>query len=170
MFPMKLIMNKINFIHNIRQEVREEGFIPVNRVYVRIEELMKEHKINFDVKEIIDNIPCVDIKVLKYSSWIVGGFRYKKLFYFEAVVEQEVSCINHTDRQISHIIPDNYCPVCWIMWFTEGYFESVNVDDLVKERLDDLQMILDIDNFDVKLKEKMKLEITELTLYEYKTN
>lgn len=76
-------MNRQAFVENIRQEIRENGFISATQLLP----LLMKRAIEFGVEivrpeHIIDELPCEDIKVIEYANWLTHEYRRKDLYYF----------------------------------------------------------------------------------------
>jgi len=75
-------MTPEEFVDNIRQEIREDGFMSGARLAGVIYARAKEFEINVDGMEIITMLPCEDIRIVEYANWLTKDYRRKDLFYF----------------------------------------------------------------------------------------
>lgn len=76
-------MKDREFIENIRQEIRENGFMSGVQVASLIARRGVEFGIEFiHVDNIIEAIPCDDIKIVEYATWLTKDYRAKDLYYF----------------------------------------------------------------------------------------
>ena len=79
-------MTEEEFVKNVRQDIREEGFMSAVKLTVRIMERAVDFKLP-DIKpqNILPLIPCEDIKVVKYRNWMTRDYRRKDLLYHDPV-------------------------------------------------------------------------------------
>lgn len=76
-------MTQKEFVENIRQELREDGFMSAIKLVSTIASRAKEFKVNVDsIEGILKMIPCEDILVVEYANWLTKGYRRKDLYYF----------------------------------------------------------------------------------------
>jgi len=77
-------MTPKEFVDNIRQELREEGFMSAVKlsglIVRRAEDLGAP--LGCPVSEVMSMLPCEDIKVVEYTNWLTKDYRRKDLFYF----------------------------------------------------------------------------------------
>lgn len=75
-------MTPQEFVENIRQEIREEGFMSATKLAGVIAQRTKEFKVNAGGDEVMSQIPCEDIHVIEYANWLTKDYRLKDLYYF----------------------------------------------------------------------------------------
>lgn len=81
-------MNRSEFILSIQQEIRENGFVSASRlislIVARALELNVEYEDNIHLftHNVLIEIPCDDIKIVKYSNWLAEDHYQKDLYYF----------------------------------------------------------------------------------------
>ena len=75
-------MTQDEFVNNIRQDIREDGFMSAVRLTGVIYNRAKEFGIDVDTMEVISMLPCDDIHIVEYANWVTRGYRRKDLFYF----------------------------------------------------------------------------------------
>ncbi len=78
-------MNFKDFVEHMRQEVREEGFIPAARLALRVILRLKERELlgKIDADKVLSEIECDDIHVVKYTNTIALSYnRIKDLSYY----------------------------------------------------------------------------------------
>lgn len=46
-------------------------------------------------------------------------------------------CINHPNRNATHDVPDDFCDLCWELWFHETLPKTEEIKQLVIENLED---------------------------------
>ena len=78
-------MKNEDFLNNIRQEIRENGFMSEQQVYMLIKRRAEEFEIDVFADNILKNIPCDDIRVVKYTNWTTPEHRAKDLYYFQPI-------------------------------------------------------------------------------------
>lgn len=75
-------MDQKEFVENIRQEIREEGFMSAVKLGGVIFMRAKDFGVNAHVGEIMSMIPCDDIHKIEYANWLTKDYRRKDLYYF----------------------------------------------------------------------------------------
>ena len=71
------------FIENVRQDVREEGFMSAVKLAVRIVERARDfNPPHIDPHNILPRIACEDIIKVEYCNWTTKDYRRKDLFYY----------------------------------------------------------------------------------------
>lgn len=75
-------MNEKEFIENIRQEIREDGFITAIKLTSVVVIRAKEFKVDCNLLEVIEQLPCDDIRIMEYATWLTKDRRRKDLYYF----------------------------------------------------------------------------------------
>ena len=74
-----------------------------------------------------------------------------------------IFCINHPHREATYDTPEEFCDLCWVMWWTEDYIED-DSESLLAIRLEDLKQIwAECESLGDKLEKEMLEEIAELT-------
>ena len=75
-------MTQKEFVENIRQELREYGFMNAIKLVAIIASRAKEFEVNANPMEILTMIPCEDILTVEYANWMTKDYRRKDLYYF----------------------------------------------------------------------------------------
>lgn len=71
------------FVNNIRQEIREEGYLAATKLAARVVVRAKENNLEgLDYEKVIAALPCQDIHVLEYANSQTAEYRRKDLYYF----------------------------------------------------------------------------------------
>ena len=70
------------FVENIRQELREDGYMAATRLAGVIVARAKEFEVNANALEVIAMIPCEDIHTVEYANWLTKDYRRKDMYYF----------------------------------------------------------------------------------------
>jgi len=78
-------MTPKEFVDNIRQEIREEGFMSATKLVGVITARAKEFGVNANAMEVLTQLPCEDINTVEYANWLTKDYRRKDLFYFSPV-------------------------------------------------------------------------------------
>lgn len=76
-------MTPQEFVENIRQEIREEGFMSAVRLAAVIAHRSVDFKVNANAEEIMQQIVCDDIHTIEYVNYLTNyACRRKDLYYF----------------------------------------------------------------------------------------
>lgn len=75
-------MTREEFVENIRQEIREEGFMAATKLVARVAGRAEEFGIKDNPMRILEELPCEDIRVIEYCNWMTKDYRRKDLYYF----------------------------------------------------------------------------------------
>ena len=76
------------FVDNIRQEIREEGYMAATKLAARIVVRAEERDLKgLDYERVLTELPCQDIHVLEYANSITVEYRRKDLYYFNPDVQ-----------------------------------------------------------------------------------
>jgi len=59
--------------------------------------------------------------------------------------------------------PENFCDLCWQMWFTERYVDWFGIEETLKIRTKDLKELWKSKGVDKKIKKEILKELKELT-------
>lgn len=52
-----------------------------------------------------------------------------------------IVCVNHPNREATMDVTDDFCDLCWTMWFTEDWHKHMPKRQLMKERRQSLNDI-----------------------------
>lgn len=78
------------FVDNIRQEIREEGYMAATKIAVRIVVWAKEHGLEIpDYEKVIAELPCQDIHTIEYANSQTVEYRRKDLYYFNPDISKK---------------------------------------------------------------------------------
>lgn len=75
-------MTQDEFVDNIRQEIREDGFMSAMKLSATIFYRAKEFEIEVDLEKVMSAILCEDIHVTEYTNWLTQNYRRKDLYFF----------------------------------------------------------------------------------------
>lgn len=79
-------MTTDEFVENIRQEIREEGFMASTKLAMLISRRAAEFGVN-TIDGVIEMLPCDDIKKTEYANWLTRDYRRKDLYYYSPTNE-----------------------------------------------------------------------------------
>jgi len=78
------------FVDNIRQEIREEGYMAATMLAGRIVVWAKEHGLEgLDYEKVIAELPCQDIHTVEYANSQTVDYRRKDLYYFNPDIHEK---------------------------------------------------------------------------------
>ena len=83
-------MTPSEFVENIRQEIREEGFMSAVQLAAVVVNRAREFSVNANPIEVIGQIPCADIHHVEYANWLTKDYRRKDLYYFHPGKEVDI--------------------------------------------------------------------------------
>lgn len=75
-------MTQQEFVDNIRQEIRLVGCATAVKLAAIIVTRSVDFKVNANPEEVLSMLPCEDIHIVEYATWLTKDYRRKDMYYF----------------------------------------------------------------------------------------